>query len=64
MATVLSPPQHCSQPGTSHTTQIFSQSGLLPHSLNAEQADWHTGEGATCLIRLPALQRQTESGRL
>lgn len=37
MATVFSPPQHCSQPSTSYTTQIFSQSGLLPHSLNTSR---------------------------
>lgn len=37
MATVFSPPQHCSQPGTSYTTQIFSQSGLLPRSLSTSR---------------------------
>lgn len=37
MATVFSPPQHCSQPGTSYTTQIFSQSGLLPRSLGTSR---------------------------
>lgn len=37
LATALSPPQHTSQPSTSYTTQILSQSGLLPRSLNTSR---------------------------